>query len=523
MKTERIGCFIVRLVAVAGVLFAMGLLAASVAVMIPAWAGTFSYGFVAKPTFSGMFMYGMSILAVWVVFECLYRKYACFSCRAEMFGLALFCLLVHVVFVELLPAMGQIPGAMTYDPLQVLRSMESGKICFFHEARNQGWCNYEIVMSMLATLFNGGQKLGELFQATCCVAALVPLFCIAEQTAGRRMARFTVLVMGLSPGVVMYSTVLTSEFLSAALMLYASFFFLGAMQERRRSSDVTLMLVLSGAFLGLSDLFKVIAVVFLAAAAVFVVVGVLRSGNRRFFLRAALVALVFYPSYRLTRHVGQHALLELAEQRQTASPSGSAFAVILYELALGLNVENEGFYSGKIARKFLSFTPEQQKSYVADMIRKDWKRYPMLMVRKFRNIHGSNNYHHGGVSTFRNAFKGKDGQRQSPRWIIPLADNGTMFFKLLFLFSCIGLALSCTRDFDFGAPGLLALATVLTFAVIEQLIEGHGRYKTAIYPFYFMTLPYMCVWFEKDNPVYVRLARWVSVLALKLKRRGSEC
>ena len=64
---------------------------------------------------------------------------------------------------------------------------------------------------------------------------------------------------------------------------------------------------------------------------------------------------------------------------------------------------------------------------------------------------------------------------------------------------------------------------VLLFAVVEQLIEGHGRYKTAIYPFYFMVLPYMCVWFERDNPVYVRLVRWVNVLVLKLKGRGNEC
>jgi len=49
------------------------------------------------------------------------------------------------------------------------------------------------------------------------------------------------------------------------------------------------------------------------------------------------------------------------------------------------------------------------------------------------------------------------------------------------------------------------MLVVLSFAAVEQLIEGHGRYKVAVYPFYFMLVPYICVWFERENSLYVRI------------------
>ena len=105
-----------------------------------------------------------------------------------------------------------------------------------------------------------------------------------------------------------------------------------------------------------------------------------------------------------------------------------------------------------------------------------------------------------------------------------------MLFRFVFLLGALGLLMSRKRGFEFFMPGLFAALLVLGFAVVEQLIEGHGRYKTAIYPFYFMMVPYASVWLERDNPAYVRIGgrfrRVLDRIALRGKfksaRRGDQ-
>ena len=492
MKASEAGVLAIRIIAGAAIVFAVCMIVASVALMTPSCAGKFSYGYVLRSPFVGAVLYGAVILGIWSIIECFSRRHPSWSVRAEMFFLAFLCLSVYSFFIVLLPAMGQVPGAMTFDPAQVLRSMESGRVCHFHDIRNQGWCNYEILMSILAVIFKGGQQFGEAFQALCCAMSLLPLFRLAERVAGRRVARFTVLMAGLSPTMVMYSVVLTSEIISSSLMVFAAYCFLDVFAEKHDKLDAALMMFVGGVLLALSDLFKVIAVVFVVAAVVLLVVGALRSGDRRFVFRLMAAALVFYPSYRLARHVGQMALSALAQVPQEAA-TGKQSSALLYELVLGLNLESEGFYSGKLAHDFIAMPVEKQKEFAKKTFCRDWGKYPMLMIRKFRNIHGSSNYHHGAVSTFRNIFKDKSGKWHAPGWICPLADSGTMFFKVVFLFGCVGLFLSASRSFVGLAPGVLSASIVLCFAVVEQLIEGHGRYKISIYPFYFLIVPYAFV------------------------------
>ena len=503
MNKSDVGTLAIRAIACVAVLFAACMIAAGVALMIPSCTGKFAYGFVMRPPFLGALLYGFSLLGIWAFFECFSRRHPSYSARAEMYSLALLCLAAYVAFIMLLPAIGQIPETMTYDPAQVLKSMKAGKICHFHDARSQTWCNYEILMSMLAVVFKGGQQLGELFQAACCAVALLPLFRLSERVAGRRAARFTVLMAGFSPTIVMYSTVLTSEILSASLMVLAAYCFLDAMDLSRDRLNVVLMMFASGVLLAFSGLFKSTSSVFVIAAAVLLAIGALRSWNRAFLLRLVAAALVFYPTYRCASHVGQMVLSELVGTRQAAVAPGEVSSAFLYELALGLNVENEGFYSGKTAREFYAIPAAQRGEAVKAAIRRDWKKYPKLMVQKFRNIHGSSVYHHGAVSTFQVAFRGKNGRRE-PRWVWPLADSGTMFFKLIFLLGCIGLFLSARRQFSDIAPGVLSASIVLGFAVIEQVIEGLGRYKVSIYPFYFLIVPYA---FATVEAVWSSIAR----------------
>jgi len=513
---------VVKAITGVAILFAIAMLLAGFVLMIPSCTGKFAHGFVMASPFWGAFIYGVVLLFVWGIFEYVGNRIA-FVKRYELVFLMLLSLIVHIILIKVIPTLVQIKDLLTYDPLLVLKSMESGRICFMHSARNVGWCNYEILMSMLAILFSGTLEFGRIVQAVLCAITLVPVFYISQWVAGRRFARFTTILLVFSPTIVLYSMVLTSEYLSALLMCLSAYFIFAAIRARDFGFNNVCLMVLGGVALGVSDIFKVIAIVFIIAFVLILVILISYEYSRMAFLRMVMTGAVVLSSFIFSRYVGQSVLNELAGKSELKTGQEKLSSGLLYELALGLNIEREGFWDSKLASDFLKMPPERQRAFVSEAIRRGWKDYPMLMVRKFRNIHGSANYYHGAISTFVYSFKGKDGKWHVPKWVSSLPDYGTTYFKVAFLLGAIGLFISVRRRcITFWLLGLFSVFIVLGFAVVEQLIEGHGRYKTSIYPFYFMVLPYICVWFERDNPVYVRLARWAGLLMSKLKRTGNE-
>ncbi len=504
---KKIGALILGCICFGVAIFAVLLILASVALMIPSCAGAFSYGYVMKLKHLpfGVLAYVFAVLAAWAVVEFWHRRWPDVLGRWEVWFLVVGCFFASLCFIMwLLPALLHGPGTMTRDPSLVLESMKAGKVCFTHSIRNQYWCNYEILCSILSVIFKGGLGFARAFQAAMCALAIIPVFYISEHVAGRKLARFVALAMGFSPSLVMYSTILTSEFLAASLLAFSALFFLKGCEANRSRKGVVACFVLSGVLWGGADLFKPMAFLVFAAIGVMVVLLLCLHGRRSRFA-VLMTGLVLLPTFHMTRKGGQAALAEIAGEPRLAAVGESALSGMLYELALGLNVAKEGFWDGRLARSFLAKSDRQQRDFVREMLLRDWRKYPKLMVRKFRNIHGSNIYHHGSVSCFTYMFRDKRGAHRCPWWITPLADSATSFFKIMFLLGAVGLLMSRRRPLSFLAPGLFAALIVLGFAVVEQLIEGHGRYKTAIYPFYFMVIPYACVLGEKVNSVRIRI------------------
>lgn len=508
---KKIGALILGCTCFGAAIFAMLLVLASVALMIPSCTGAFAFGYVMKFSPSGVLAYAFAVLAAWAVVEFWHRRWPTVFGRWEVWFLVFGCFLVSLCFIKLLPALLPGSGPMTRDPSLVLESIKAGKICFTHPMRNQYWCNYEILCSILSVIFDGDLEFGRAFQAAMCALAIYPVFCISERVSGRRFARFVVLSMGFSPTLVMYSMILTSEFLSASLLAFSALFFLRGYEANRSRQSALACFLLSGVLWGGADLFKPMAFLVVAAIGVMAFLFLCLHGRRCCFA-VLMTVLVLLPAFHITRKGGQTALAELAGEPRLAAAGESASSELLYELALGLNVAKEGFWDGRLARSFLAMSDRQQHDFVREMLRRDWRKYPMLMVHKFRNIHGSNIYHHGGVSCFTYMFRDKRGAHRCPRWIAPLTDNATLFFKVMFLLGAVGLLMSMRRPLSFLAPGLFAALVVLGFAVVEQLIEGHGRYKTAIYPFYFMIVPYACVFWGKVNSIRNRISGLVGIL-----------
>ena len=522
MFFKRVAASVTNCICSFAVVFAVMMIAASIALMVPSCVGKFAYGYAMRVTLFGVASYGFVILVSWVILEYCYMKWRCVFESLEVFILMLLSFSISFCLIKLLPTLVYVDGEMAWDSSMVLKSINANKICCFHPIRNQYWCNYEILNSIIGVIFNNSISACRVFQAILYAVTMFPIFCISEQIAGRRIARIVSLLLAMSPTLILYSMLPTSEFLSASLLMFSAYFLIKGFNQKKFGFVGFSSFLLAGMFWGLSDLFKTISIVIFVAVCIMSVIYSCTCGGKGVF-RVVMMLIILFLSSCVVRRAGQIVLAELAQMPQLVNSGGSTDSSLLYELALGLDVDYEGFWNKKLALDFLKMSKENQQKFVKDAMSRNWKQYPMLMVRKFRNIHGSSCYHHGAVRQFISIFKTRNGCYRPPAWIIPVADIGTLFFKVFFFLSAIGLFMSRKRSVFFVAPGLFATLIVLIFAAVEQLIEGHGRYKVSIYPFYFMVLPYICVWFERDNPIYVRLARWASVLTLKLKRRGNEC
>ena len=483
---KKTGYFFEMTITSAGILFASLVMVSSFVVM--------------KSSLIGGVWYGFWLLFIWCALEYAATANYKFSCCREIITIMILCLLLHLFLIELLPSLGANVEGLGWDYRRAFVSMLSGKICFVHNIRHTYWCNYEIVLSTLSTIFKGSLELGQVVNAISHVLVLIPVYIISCEIAGRRMARLTTLIIGFSPALILMSLLLTGEFLSSALMFFAFYFSLKSIVPSTKSFSVTAAF-LGGLSLGLSYLFKTITIVFWASL---VVVLVLRWSRWRMVVKISKLIIadgIFLFAYLATIVVGEAVLASLANNPNVGRSSGGQ-SDLPYELALGLNLETDGTYNDKLAVDMRKKDTEQQIQQVRLMIARDWKHYPMLMVRKFTRIHGSHNTSVGGVTHVTGFFRektrnGKGWRWFVPKWIAPLTDCGTMVFEVWFLLGALGLGFALVRMGNNSLPGMFALVLVLGFAVIEQLIEGYGRYKIGIYPFYFMIIPYAGVTFGK--------------------------
>ena len=497
----------VPLVCACTCLFAAAMLAASLAV-ISDW-------------FGGMIGYAVVVMGVWCLVAYFSRAGILKSATGEMVVLVALCLIIQLFLIGLLPSLGQNGMAAAWDSRAALRAIQSGKICFMHKVLFPYWCNYEILLSALGIVFQPKIFVGQVLNALCCVSVIPPLYKISEKIGGRGIARFAALLVGMSPAIMLYSTMLTSEFLSAALLFYGFYFLCVALRHRDLRAAV-LPAAIGGGLVGLSHLFKSITSLFLAAFAVVLLVAWLEQMRRSRAWRLCVVGGLVVVSSMATRMVGQTSLAAVAQEPRLVDACDQ-WSPLLCELVMGLNVATDGIFDGNLAMKYLKMDEPQRKRFAASVFKRDWRKYPKLMVRKFVNLHGSHMRPGGTVSSFTLTFRDwplvKRGRNLTPAWVWPFTDCGTMLFRFVFLLGALGLLMSRRRGFEFCMPGFFAALFVLAFAAVEQLIEGHGRYKTAVYPFYFMIVPYAYVWLEKDNPLYVRVGGLIRRLWDRIKIR----
>lgn len=437
------------------------------------------------------------LAVIWMLLERFAPSGGTFASRREIVFLSIACFLACWMVCEYLPALGV--RGQTADGRTALNSLIAGRTRFTHAPNKYFyWAIYEIFISTLGVIFAPVLRTGQLLNALFAALAVMPVFRICERVGGRSMARFVVLLLISSPALLLWSSVLSSAIISAVFMLYAAYFFMQAVETDRIDRKFLLAVVLSGAALGLSYVFKTITFLFYFAILVYLLLAVMQRPGRRIIVRACLLFLLLFGVSKYTSRCVTCASVALGNAPGLLQNDNKFLDVVLYELILGFNLEAKGHWHTPLAHEVMTLDRKGRWQKLKDAVKRDWKSYPGLLKYKFVNITGT---HCGGGSIGRRIRSNsqadlvkRTGPYLCPLWAIYTMDGFQLGFSILTFLAAIGMCFSRGRDLSYFCPGIVSIVIIAGFTVLLLLIEGNSCYRVAVYPFHFLILPYIRGW-----------------------------
>lgn len=490
-KTTILSRALFALLSFAGLLFAGLWLAASIAT---------SGESIAAPA-----KYGMCALITWLAFEMLWRSGTGWYRRHEILAVSIFFFLIYLASLKIMPELGQI--VMPYDSLRAQKSLEAGHIAFFRPFRLTYWINYDFFLSTLGMVFEPKLIVGQIANAACRAAALFPIYKLSERAAGRRMALFTTVVTALSPVLTLYASTLVGDFIAALFYLYAVYALFASHDEAAGARLDFGRWIFVGGLAGIGCIFKSISFLLWGALLVWAVFKMLEKRSVKTSLTLALALVTIWLSHGAIQSIRSSMFNTMIEDEATRKSAEASFIDgILYEAYLGMCIQTRGGYSPSRDRAIRHAKRADKIWMVKDMLKKDLPNYPKFFVEKFCSVWGANDtvgsvYDWFKMSCQKDCYNLKD-KNHCVKWLPSLLRAELIFFVAFFLLGASGLFLSWRKQTDRLDVGTISLTIVLAYAAMSMIIEAHGRYKTAIYPFIVLVLPYARIWLEKDNPIY---------------------
>ena len=355
------------------------------------------------------------------------------------------------------------------------------------------WCNYEFVCSVLGDLFGRGIVVGQALNIACCVLAIPPVFVMAERIGGFFAAVFTAIFMGSAPFLLIYSTILTNEFVASFFYVYF-FYFLLECAEDIPVKKVLLNAVPSGLCFGLGLLFKPVFAIF-ACTMAFGLFVMICSRRKAKIVSWVLACLVICLVSRFSSGVVQSCMSEMAKPRVLRQESGST--LLLRSILIGLHCESNGMWYPECGE--LEKSEEELKGLLKERVKRDFMSYPQLFLKKLKIVYATPDW--------TGWYDGSLAPKPAPIWVHRLVYIWHKAFWILFMMGSAGLVVAFRAKRGNTTTGLLLLATIGAFTAAILLIEGQPRYKTSLYPLFFLVVPYASVWLEGQNPVYGFLRR----------------
>lgn len=507
LKVDTISKSLLAMMAVVALLFAGSLLAASISV-----AGFMVYSVVG---------YGMVVALIWIVLDVLEHSGGEWFKKYEPWIIMGAFLVFYLAFMEIVPEFGQ--KKMPYDSLRAQKSLEAGHIAFFRPTRLYYWVNYDLLLSSLGIVFSPRLIVGQIVNAVCRAATLYPVFKLSERVSGHGTARLVTIITALSPALTLYSSTLVGDYISAMFYLYAVYFFITKSDWKRFSVDNAVLWIAVGLLAGLGYVFKTISFLYFASLMVWMILKVFERRDIRVILLACVSIVTVGLSHNVVKSIREKVLGAAYEVAKVRNEPASFTGGVLYELWMGLCIQTGGGYSPSRDKAFRAASKEKQIGMIKAMLINDRTKYPQFFVNKFRSVWGSNDSPGSMLDWFRMSCQedcyNRNDKNYCVSWLKPLLRAEHLFLAMIFLAGVCGFVLSMRKTMEFLGVGVISLVMILSFAAMSMLIESHGRYRAAIYPFFFLVLPYACVWLKKDNPVYVCVCGFSRKLIAKIRAR----
>jgi len=430
------------------------------------------------------------------------RRYAipaimliCFACHAITISLT------HSIYVQ----------TMISDFYDVERCIMSPVVRIAHASEYSYWCNYELLCSVLGKIFCKDIRVAQYLNAVCCVAALFPVFRLSERVSGFFTAVFVTLLVGISPIMFVYGTILVGDFIAAAAYIYA-FYFIICMLETVVWTEKFRYALFAGVSLGIGQLMKPLSVVFVAMATIMVFLDLCRFGWRRFIRWGAVFALLL-GTYLLTSAGVQEAIVQVAKPQRIKSESLSLAKALL----IGLDVKTKGSWN-KARKEFVQSIPEEERiGVLRKMIADDYKQFPELFAVKLKRIYSGPGFGWGWYE-----------KTISPAAVSPWLKSSMCVWNLaaliLVFLGVAGLAVTRGIAYEKCRVGVAAELVIAAFTSVLLLVEAQERYKIAIYPIFFLVVPYVRTWFSiKGNRVYEGAMKVFAIIKLRTLKRERKC
>lgn len=404
----------------------------------------------------------------------------------------------HVVVIRLTHAL--CAQTMYSDFLRVQKCVEAEGVVFSHAPMHFYWCNFELLVSVLGKVFCRDMQVVQYLNALACSIVLIPFYLLSERVSSRGWALAASLALGMSPSMLMYGTMLSSEFVGMALLMGAFWFFLEMLRTRDDLRTTLSMAVGCGVLLGGSQLMKPMGALFVMAALVVLVQVWSKSVSKAAALRLGACFLVMVVAYKGTYQGGQSAFSALAGPKVELKSSVNLPRM----LAVGLNTESKGGFSEAFCAKLYNMTEAEQRDYLKGAIKRDFWKYPALFARKFAMLYNNEWWGFGCYSRTIAPVK-------IAGWVPRKTDSWYFMSAGLAALGALGFLVFLWKNGfgDEAMPGLMALLLLLAFTALEMLIEVQGRYRSSLYPLYFMMVPYCRIWFEADNPLYGKIVKTI--------------
>ena len=372
--------------------------------------------------------------------------------------------------------------SMVSDFASAQRAVEAGKPMIVHPGWCEYWCNYELVLSYLGMAIAPRLLVAQVLNVLCLTAAVYPVFKISCGVGGLFTGILVTMSMALSPALLGYSAFTTGEFVGAVFMIYAYYVASGLFGEVPFTKKSFVRICTCGILLGVSQLFKPLALISFGAFLVLLILGCLGNGGRSFrrFLFGVTVLVAMFVSYK----VSLWGLRATMSAMNTTGVMVEAMSESPWKgLVVGLNIQSDGGWERSISDLAHRLTNDEARDYVLNRAKKEYAGYPKLILKKFVRLYQSQNWFKAWC---RESFSDK------PSTVFEsIADGAFAFVHILFFGGIVGIILlfrGKEHNIDF-----FPLLIVAGFTAIVMLIEMQPRYRTSIFPFYFIVMGYSSV------------------------------